>query len=280
MPNLVTNGCRLHYQVSGSGPAIVFLHGENHGMPMFDAQMAYFGERFRCVSYDRRGHGRSEAPPYGYSLHSQTLDLAGLLDVLEIREAVLVAVAMSTPIAVTYALNNPERVMGLVLVSWYELDGYPTVEERRKAFHPIPFVELNMRLHDVQQRGGKPAVADFILREVDTLFPIFPPDTGMRKRLAELFADQPEDRYLHAAEYYTSLPNLIPEMRRLVCPVLGICGTADPSPDDPRLLLGLASFRQAWIEGARRFSLLESADAFNTILQDFLLEISPVSAAR
>jgi pimeloyl-ACP methyl ester carboxylesterase len=54
------------------------------------------------------------------------------------------------------------------------------------------------------------------------------------------------------------------------CPILGICGDEDPSPDNPALLARLPNFRQAWIKGARRFTMMEQPQAFNRELDAFL----------
>jgi pimeloyl-ACP methyl ester carboxylesterase len=56
--------------------------------------------------------------------------------------------------------------------------------------------------------------------------------------------------------------------------VLGICGTDDPSPDQPQLMQGVANFRQVWIKGARRFTMMEYPDEFNQSLDEFLSSVS------
>ena len=75
--------------------------------------------------------------------------------------------------------------------------------------------------------------------------------------------------YVKSAEYYTSLPNLLPQMHKIKCPILGICGAEDPSPDNPKVLAHLPNYRQAWIDGARRFTMIEKPDAFNAELERF-----------
>jgi pimeloyl-ACP methyl ester carboxylesterase len=59
-------------------------------------------------------------------------------------------------------------------------------------------------------------------------------------------------------------------MHQVKRPVLGICGADDPSPDKPELMRDVAHFRHEWIEGARRFTMMEYPDKFNGILQGFL----------
>ena len=56
-----------------------------------------------------------------------------LLDRIGVERAVVLAVAMATTIAASYTLEYPGRVRGLVLASWYELDGYPLMEEPAAA---------------------------------------------------------------------------------------------------------------------------------------------------
>jgi 3-oxoadipate enol-lactonase len=89
-----------------------------------------------------------------------------------------------------------------------------------------------------------------------------------------MMSSHPPEHYVKAAEFYTSMPNLVPRLKEITCPVLGICGEEDPSPDRPDLLAGLANFQQAWIPGARRFTMIESPSAFNIALTKFLARLS------
>jgi 3-oxoadipate enol-lactonase len=274
MPSVTVNKCEIYYEQHGVGPDLVFVHGETHGINLFDDQIPHFSRRFRCLSYDRRGHGKSEVAPYGYSLWNQTNDLAALLDRLEIRRAVVVAVAMSTPLAVTYTLHHPERVRGLVLASWYELDGYPLLEQRRRT-HAMSFGDLHLMMLDKLRTIGRQGLEDYMEREYETVFPIFPRDKQVRQRLIRLFAQHPPGHYVASGEYYTSLPNLVPEIARIGCPILGVCGDQDPSPDRPELLQHLPNFKEVWIAGARRFTMMEFPAAFNHALDEFLSSLPP-----
>jgi pimeloyl-ACP methyl ester carboxylesterase len=268
MPLATVNRTQLYYEIHGAGPALVFIHGENHGIEMFEHQVAHFSTDHQCIAYYRRGHGRSESAPYGYSLWNQTLDLSELLDILDVERMVLIAVAMSTPIAVVYALQHPERVRGIVLASWYELDGYPRLEERRSAVSPFP--ELNLVMREILERDGRAALERFMDETAGTEFPILPDDPEQKAMLVRMFTSHPPDRYTQAAEYYSSLPYLVPDLKRVDCPVLGVCGDDDPSPDRPELLEGMHNFRQVWIDRSRRFPSVERPDEFNAILREFL----------
>jgi 3-oxoadipate enol-lactonase len=271
MPVVNVNRTNIYYEATGAGQPLVFVHGENHGIEMFEQQVAHFSTQYRCLTYFRRGHGRSDPSPYGYSLWNQSLDLHYLLEDLSLGDVVLVAVAMSTPIAVTYALEHPENVRGLVLASWYELDGYPRLEERRRAETPFP--ELNLQMHEIREREGEAGLRSFMERTAQSEFPILPEEAEQRTMLIRMFVNQPTGRYIHAAEYYSSLPYLVPYVKLIQCPILGVCGKNDPSPDRPELLADVSSFRQEWIPDARRFPSVEQPTMFNLVLESFLKEL-------
>jgi pimeloyl-ACP methyl ester carboxylesterase len=269
MPIAKLNDCKFYYEVTGSGPDVSFVHGEDHASDLFAHQIVHFSKRFRCITYDRRGHGKTELTPYGYSLHNQTLDLTELLDHLQVSRPIIVAVAMATPIAVSFALTFPDRIRGLALASWYELDGYPLMEMRRRNKHPTTFDKFHMMEFEVMRDHGSQGLIDLFRKQGDALLPILPADPDVRERVMRMIASHPPEHFVKAAEFYTSMPNLVPRLKEIVCPVLGICGADDPSPDNPDLLAGAANFEQVWIPGARRFSMLEAPLAFNAALDRF-----------
>ncbi len=65
MPEIEANDVRLHYEVVGDGPPLVFVHGMCGRADVWAGQVERLSGEFTCVSYDRRGHGSSsdaEAP--------------------------------------------------------------------------------------------------------------------------------------------------------------------------------------------------------------------------
>lgn len=273
MPTARVNACDLYYEVAGSGFPLVLIHGETHGTGLFDAQVPHFSRSYRCVTYDRRGHAKSSVPLYGYSLWNQTHDLKCLLDFLGIEQAIVLAVAMSTTIGATFTLQYPERVKALMLCSWYELDGFPLLEERRKT-HQMSFGELHLRMRQVLLECGRKGLEDYLEENYRTVMPIFPFDKPeVRRKLVELFACHAPEHYVQSAEFYTSMPNLRAQLHRIQCPILGICGSDDPSPDRPELLKDIPNFRQEWVPGARRFTMMECPARFNAIVDRFLASL-------
>ncbi|MFE9848757.1 alpha/beta fold hydrolase [Streptomyces sp. NPDC005576] len=120
MPHLTTrDGTRLHYNDWGDGRPVVLL-----GTAMMDTRMWEFqapflaGNGLRCISYDRRGCGRSDAPWNGYDYDTLADDLADLLDGLDLRDVVLVGYAVGGGEAVRYlSRHGDDRVGKLALVA-------------------------------------------------------------------------------------------------------------------------------------------------------------------
>jgi pimeloyl-ACP methyl ester carboxylesterase len=88
-----------------------------------------------------------------------------------------------------------------------------------------------------------------------------------------MMASHPLEHYIKAAEFYTSMPDLVPALRTVGCPILGICGEDDPCPDRPDLVGGVADFREVWIPGARRFTMMERPREFAEALEQFLRSV-------
>src|SRR5262249_36850807 len=123
-------------------------------------------------------------------------------------------------------------------------------------------------------KRGRAALEHYLEENHEWLLPIFPQDKpAVRRKLVELFACHDPAHYVQTAEFYTSLPNLREQLHRVKCPILGVCGTVDPSPDKPELLKGVANFHQVWVQGARRFTMMEYPQEFNRMLDEFLATV-------
>lgn len=120
---LVVDGGELHYDVSGEGPAVVFIHGGFGDRRVWDGVCGGLAD-FRVVRYDHRGFGRSPAPLAAYA---PVADLVALLDHLGIDRAHLVGNSMGGALALDATLLHPDRVDSLTLVSTGP-NGFPVTE--------------------------------------------------------------------------------------------------------------------------------------------------------
>jgi 3-oxoadipate enol-lactonase len=111
------NDMVLHFRVEGSedAPALVLVNSLGTDARIWDSVIARLAGRYRVISYDKRGHGLSDAPGGDYSLDDHVSDLAGLLRYLDIERLALAGVSVGGLIAQDFALRYPDRLAALVL---------------------------------------------------------------------------------------------------------------------------------------------------------------------
>lgn len=107
------DGAKLYYEVAGTGPPLVLIHGGLWDGRLWDDQWEAFAARFRTVRPDLRGFGRSDPAEREFNL---TEDLVAVLDEEGIRRAAVVGLSLGGYVALDVALARPDRVSGLVLV--------------------------------------------------------------------------------------------------------------------------------------------------------------------
>ncbi len=92
---------------------MVFLHGVTMDLTMWKAQMAEFGQAWRCITVDLRGHGRSAPLEPGYDPGA---DLLEVLDSCDVERCILVGLSLGGYEAVSFAGTHPERCQAMMLV--------------------------------------------------------------------------------------------------------------------------------------------------------------------
>lgn len=116
MPEVSVGGISLHYEVYGSGEPVILCHGFLDSCSVWMSQAETMAGQHTVILYDLRGHGRSEKPRGDYSVRSLAEDLHGLILGLHLDRAAVVGHSLGGMIALTLALDHPDRVSRLVLV--------------------------------------------------------------------------------------------------------------------------------------------------------------------
>ncbi|GAA4396264.1 alpha/beta fold hydrolase [Ornithinibacter aureus] len=111
------HGHTFSYGDSGSGPALLFIHGILGSQRQWAHLVDRLDEDHRVIVPDLFGHGESAKPMGDYSLGAHAATLRDLLDRLEIERVTLVGHSLGGGIAMVFSYLFPERVERLVLVS-------------------------------------------------------------------------------------------------------------------------------------------------------------------
>ena len=126
------DGVELSVSDDGDGPAVVLLHGltaTRRYVVMGSRSLERSGHR--VIAYDARGHGRSSpaADPREYEYADLGADLEAVMDASGVQRAVLAGASMGAHTLLWLALNRPQRVAGVVVIT-------PAYVDRRQADDP------------------------------------------------------------------------------------------------------------------------------------------------
>jgi 3-oxoadipate enol-lactonase len=151
MPKVWVNDIEVNYHEEGSGDPLVLIHGLNGDLTGWALVAPELSKRNRIILVDVRGHGGSSKPDEPYSIKGFSEDLYGFLGRVKIPRAHLLGLSMGGAIAQQFALDHPENVRSLVLVSTFShVDAHA-----RQAF-----TRLRRRLDE----SGYPAFFDEVIK--------------------------------------------------------------------------------------------------------------------
>ena len=135
MPILEANGININYQIDGADNAPVLMLSNSLGtnLHMWDKQVPVLAKRFRVVRYDTRGHGKTSAPSYPYTVSMLGQDAIALMDALKLPKVRFCGLSMGGMIGMWLARQVPSRIEQLVLCNTAAKFGIPEVWNQRVA---------------------------------------------------------------------------------------------------------------------------------------------------
>jgi pimeloyl-ACP methyl ester carboxylesterase len=123
------NGLKLYYEVHGTGAPLVLLHGGLGATDMFAEILPSLSSGRRVIAVDLQAHGRTADIDRPLSFEAMADDVAGLLKHLKIDRADVMGYSLGAGVALRTAVQHPDVVRKLVLVSTaFKRDGwYPEI---------------------------------------------------------------------------------------------------------------------------------------------------------
>jgi pimeloyl-ACP methyl ester carboxylesterase len=151
MPRIRVNGVDLHYDSTGAGPeTVVFSHGLLFSGEMFREQVAHLADRYRVVTYDHRGQGRSEVTASGYGMDDLTRDASALVEALGVAPCHFAGLSMGGFVAMRLAARRPELLRSCILMD--------TTADPEAAENVARYRRLNLALRLLGARLVAPRV--------------------------------------------------------------------------------------------------------------------------
>ncbi|NBC18654.1 MAG: alpha/beta fold hydrolase [Bacteroidetes bacterium] len=267
MPYHTVNGATLYVEERGAGPeSVVFAHGLLWSGRMFEAQVRALQDRYRCITFDFRGQGRSAVTPEGYDMETLTADAVALIRRLDAAPCHVVGLSMGGFVGMRLAVRHPDLVASLTLMN--------TSADPEPAEN-VPRYRL---LNRIARWFGLRAVADRVL-------PIMFGETFLNDPTraeeragwrTELLAN---DRLgiSRAVRGVIERDGVADELDQIAVPTLILAGDEDvatvPAKAE-RLHALIADSQRVVIPGAGHSSVIEQPDAVNAALAPFLASVS------
>ncbi len=150
MPTASIMGVSMYYKEAGQGFALILVPGLGGDSRAFNPIFPFMRKKgFRLVAFDPRGLGRSEGSLEGVSMEQLVLDVLGLVDHLDIREAFFLGASLGALVVKNLAVACPRLVKGLILCTPPPVSG-PIVMEWSKRLGELinesPIHQLMARL--------------------------------------------------------------------------------------------------------------------------------------
>jgi pimeloyl-ACP methyl ester carboxylesterase len=222
---------KLHYVESGSGRPVVLLHGndgtlQDFTMSIFDKVAA----KYRTIAFDRPGHGLSENPHALATPEFQARMLHSALEELGITNPLLVAHSWSGSLALSYALQFPQDLSGLVLI------GGVAYETKAGSAKPIYYLAqvpvVGTLLGIIYKKVGRHEIAQQLAQA-------FSPDKAPQPYVQRFLASMFRLSQLRAAArdevcLNPALRKMSPQYKTIKVPMVILTGEADHivSPQD------------------------------------------------
>jgi pimeloyl-ACP methyl ester carboxylesterase len=263
MPKLNANGAALYYEEHGTGSeTIVFAHGLLWSGRMFGNQVHAFQDRYRCITFDFRGQGRSEITSSGYDMDTLTEDAAALIAALECDPCHFLGLSMGGFVGQRLAIRHPSLLKSLML---FETSADPEPEANIGRYRLLNFVARWLGLRVVANRLMPIMFGEKFLND------------GTRTQEKELWRQRLIANHrigiTRAVEGVINRAGVYDQLDRIALPTLIIVGDQDVATvpaKAQRMHERIRDSKLVEISGAGHTSTVEEPEAVNEAMRAFL----------
>jgi pimeloyl-ACP methyl ester carboxylesterase len=111
------NGIKLYHEIYGQGEPLVLLHGGLMTIDEMSNLLQPFAKTHKVIAVELQGHGRTADTDRPLSFETMAGDVAALLDHLDIPQADIVGLSLGGAVGLRTAIQHPEKVRRLVVIS-------------------------------------------------------------------------------------------------------------------------------------------------------------------
>ncbi len=256
MPHADIAGNRIYFEdTGGDGPPVILAHGFLMDADMFAPQVAALRDRYRVITWDERGFGRTQYDGEPFTYWDSAADCLGLLDHLGIERAVVGGMSQGGFLSLRVALTAPERVRALILLDTQAGTEDPDV---------VPGYEA---LRDTWLAAGP------VDELVETVAGLIISDPEVDPIWIAKWKQQPNDYIQQPFATLMSRDDVTGRLGEITCPAIVVHGTEDASISMDKaeaLAAGLVGSGPVVKVGGAHAANLTNPEPVNAALSDFL----------
>jgi non-heme chloroperoxidase len=269
MAYVTTNGMDHYYEERGSGDPLVLIHGAFVDSYMWEPQFTHFAQRYRVVRYDLRGHSRTGPSELEtYTIEGFADDLMGLVNALDLENAVVCGLSLGGMIAQSFAIRETSKLKALIL-SDTAVSVSLTLSDKLQRYVLFPKWAMKFMIRSLSAKNF--TRLSFWLAQVTRSREWFGQD--------EATANYVRDRMLHMSDSeYEKIYDAIYEfellpLERIQAPTLVLNGEHESKSvyrHTEELLRRIPQAESAIVSGAGHTSNMENPSMFNQLVDEFL----------
>jgi 3-oxoadipate enol-lactonase len=257
-----TDGTRIHYEVTGKSGAtpVLMIQGLGASKNAWNLQRIAMATRFRIISFDNRGAGRSDKPTEPFTLEQMADDALAVLDAAGIETAHVVGASMGGVISQIVAVKYPHRVRSLTLVCT-ACRNHPWRQELLQSWAKTA---ADKGMIEVGKEAAQWVMSPRSFRRLVPAFTWMGPLAALRPRHS--FVSQ-IDAIMNTRE------DLVDQLSTITAPTMVIVGNQDiltPRGDSEEIAERIPNSELVVISGAAHGLMMEHSPTFNKILIEFL----------
>ena len=257
-----TDGTRIHYEVTGKPGAtpVLMIQGLGASKNAWNLQRIAMATRFRIISFDNRGAGRSDKPTVPFTLEQMAEDAIAVLDAASIETAHVVGASMGGVISQIVAVKYPQRVRSLTLVCT-ACRNHPWRQELLQSWAKTA---EEKGMIEVGKEAAQWVMSPRSFRRLVPAFTWMGPLAALRPRHS--FVSQ-----IHAI--LDTREDLVDQLSTITAPTMVIVGNQDiltPRGDSEEIAERIPNAELVVISGAAHGLMMEHSSTFNKILIEFL----------
>lgn len=272
MPSATTDdGIRLHYEESGSGTPLIFVHEFAGDHRSYEAQLRHFGRRYNAIAFNARGYPPSDVPESvsAYTQARAADDILAILDHIGAPRAHVAGISMGAFATLHFGLRHHDRALSLCLGGC----GYGAEPDRQATFRAEAEATA-----DLLRGEGMAAFSErYAYGPTRVQFANKDPrgHAEFKRMLAEHSAVGSANTQLGVQRERPSLYDLTDALGRITAPTLIVSGDEDWPCLAPSLMLKrvIPSAGLAILPNTGHALSVEEPDAYNALLDAFLAQV-------